>query len=110
MSFEHKPSTPLEKPRVKTIRNAAIRFKGKIFEGTTHHHALGALLEHLKDKEPKLYKKVGGDEYQLIAELERRGKKEGDFFDFEGFVTTSGAYVTRTNATKIISQMRQARD
>ncbi len=89
---------------VETIRNAAVRYQGKIFEGVTHGHAFGSLLEYLHVEDPALYAKVHGDEYELVAELEQLPH---DQFDFEGFVTSSGRYVPRAEATEIARRNRQ---
>ncbi len=93
----------LQKP-YEEIRDAAVLYKGQTFEGTTHGHALSALLVHLKTSDPELYAKVGGDEYQLVDELEKLDKGT---FDFEGFVTSTGRYVKRAEATEIGRNARQ---
>src|SRR3989344_451432 len=102
----HMPSSPKPVPPIETIRNAAILYKGEKFEGTTHGHALGALLKYLKRAEPDLYNKIGGDEYQLVDELEKNHKGS---YDFEGFITTRGRDVTSKEATEGAREARQLR-
>ena len=104
MSLNSGPKTTMEPSPKETVRNAAVLYNGKIFEGTTHGHALGVLLKAIKIEDPDLYKKVKGDEYELVSELEHLA---GDPVDFEGFVTSTGRYVTRAEATNIAAGARQ---
>ncbi len=87
-----------------TVADAAVLYEGKVFQGTTHGHALGKLLEYLKGADPDLYTKVGGEEYGLVEELEHRSPGT---YDFEGFVTSTGRYINRTEANTIAERNGQ---
>lgn len=49
-----------KKEGVETIKNAAVQYKDMLFEGATHGHAFGELLEYVKNNEPDVYRIVGG--------------------------------------------------
>ena len=104
MSFNEALRMPQNQGIKEKIRNAAILYKGKIFEGASHGHAFGELLRDLKITDPDLFKKVHGDEFELVSVLER---EEGGSANFEGFVTNTGRYVLRSEATVIAERARQ---
>ncbi len=100
MSFE---GNNTKNENIETIKNAAVMYEDKIFEGTTRGHAFGKLLSFIKENKPELYKECKGDEYALVALLE----STDDPFDFEGFITSTNRYVSRSEALKIASQAKQ---
>ena len=87
------------------IRNAAILYNGRVFEGTTHGHAMGQLLSFLKDNEPALYSQVHGHGPEMEDVLYRLHGS----IDFEGYVTAQGRFVTRVEATDIARSAKQLR-
>ncbi len=104
MSLNEAPRIVQGERTQEKIRNAAVLYKGKIYEGASHGHAFGELLKELKISDPELFKKVHGDEFELVTILEA---EEGGSSNFEGFVTNTGRYVGRSEATVIAERARQ---
>jgi hypothetical protein len=88
VQITHKNGTPIAPPE--TIRSAAIKFRGHVYEGDVHVTAV-----------ENAAKKLGISVEDLIDEANAHvGAKEA-LSDLKGFVTSTGRYIDREEARKI---------
>lgn len=86
----------IETPAVagaETVTGVASRYKGKIFTGATHHKTWKAAA-----------KSVGKEDLSFSRFL------EDDATYVDGFITSTGRFVSREEATKIVDAAKQPRD
>lgn len=82
-----------------TIVAAAFRYKGKIYQGNVHNIAVQAAADA-----------HGMEIGEFLDKLNQESGHSETFQEFNGFLTSSGRYVDREEATKIATRAEQAID